>query len=422
MSLMPNRQQVGRFIEFVFLQGIAKALGVIQGLLVIHLISKWDYGIYALLFAVVIATANIAVCGVGMFVSSVGGKHVNDPLRMSSIYAAGKKVQNRLVAAGFIILAVLLPWQCQTMEVGNPLIIACLTALGLIMLVLHAHGTLCREMLMIALRLRDLQVLELIAICVRLALIGFFYAVDLLNVVTFFSINLAISAWSIAILDRWVHRFVLQKNRAEMLPDDWSEAKRTVIPQLPNAAYSSVQDQVPFLLMSWLGSVQNIAEYAAIGRLGVIFSFFFDVLGGFFMPRIGRCQDPKRLTQMIVALLSSYYVIVLCALITAYFLSGELVWLLGKQYANVEADIPVMLALIGVGAVSGSLFLINSARAWLRHSWLFIVSTICSQAAFILVLDLHTLRGMLTFAIVPHIPFIGINLFFLVLGLKRIRQ
>jgi hypothetical protein len=422
MSLMPNRQQVGRFIEFVFLQGIAKALGLIQGLLVIHLISKWDYGIHSLLFAVVIAIASIAICGVGMFISSVGGKHVNDSLRMSSIYAAGRRVQSRLVAAGLLILAVVLPWQCQTMEVGNPLLVACLTALGLIMLILHAHGTLCREMLMIALRLRDLQVLELIAICVRLALIGFFYAVDLLNVVTFFSINLAISAWSIAILDRWVHRFVVQNNRAEMISDDWSEAKRTVIPQLPNVAYSSVQDQVPFLLMSWLGSVQNIAEYAAIGRLGVLFSFFFDVLGGFFMPRIGRCQDPMLLTRMIVALLSSYYVIVLCALITAYFFSGELVWLLGKQYANVEADIPIMLCLIGVGAVSGSLFLINSARAWLRHSWLFIVSTIFSQAAFILVLDLHTLRGMLMFAIVPHIPFIGINLFFLVLGLKRIRQ
>jgi hypothetical protein len=422
MSLMPNRQQVERFIEFVLLQGIAKALGLIQGLLVIHLISKWDYGIYALLFAVVIAIANIAVCGVGMFISSVGGKHVNDPLRMSSIYAAGRRVQNRLVVVGLVLLAVVLPWQCQTMDVGNPLIIACLTALGLIMMILHAHGTLCREMLMIALRQRDLQVIELIATCIRLALIGLFYAVDLLNVVTFLSLNLVISALCVAIQDRRVQRFVLHQHRAEMLPEDWGEAKQTVIPQLPNAAYSSVQDQVPFLLMSWLGSVQNIAEYAAIGRLGIIFSFFFEVLGGFFMPRIGRCQDPKRLTQMIIALLSSYYAIVLGALITAYFLRSELVWLLGKQYANVESDIPMMLALIGFGAVSGSLFLINSARAWLRHSWLFIVSTICSQAAFILVLDLHTLRGMLTFAIVPHIPFIGINIVFLALGLKRVRQ
>ncbi len=416
---MPRWEQLRRFGEFVFLQGISKVLGLAQGLLIIHLVTKWDYGFYALLFAVVMATANIAVCGVGMFISSVGGRHVNDPSRMGSIYAAGRIVQNRLVAIGLVIVAVALPSQCHVMDLGNPMTIACLTLLALLMMILHARSTLCRELLIISLNLRRQQLIELTAACGRLGLIGVFYTFDLLNVVTLLAIALLSSALTLTVQDRLVHRLVLQGRRPELRPEDLSDATRVVLPQLPNAAYSSVQDQVPYLLMSWLGSISHVAEFAAIGRLGILFSFFFEVLGDFFMPRVGRCQDPRRLTRLIIGILAGYYAVVICALMTAYVFRAELVWLLGKQYANLESDIPWMLALLGVGAVSGSLFLINSARAWLRHSWLFILSTIGSQAIFIPLLDLHTIRGMLTFSIVPHIPFIAINAVFLILGLRR---
>ena len=419
MPLMPSRDLVRRFIEFVILQGISKVLGLVQGLLVIHLISKWDYGLYALLLAVVMATANIAVCGVGMFISSVGGRHVNDPERMASIYAAGRTVQNRLVAIGLVIVAVAMPIQCHVMQLGTPITIACLTSFALLMMILHARSTLCRELLMISLNLRRQQMIELSATSTRLGLIGLLYACDLLNVVTLLAIALVVSALTVTVQDYLVHRLVLQGRPSELRPEDLKEANRVVLPQLPNAAYNSVQDQVPYLLMSWIGSIQHVAEYAAIGRLGIMFSFLFDVLGDFFMPRIGRCQDPRHLAHMIFAILSGYYALVLSALLIAYFFRADLVWLLGRQYANLEGDIPLMLTLIGVGAVSGSLFLINSARAWLRHSWLFIISTITSQAVFIPLLDLHTIHGMLTFSIVPHIAFIIINAVFLTLGLRR---
>jgi hypothetical protein len=223
----------------------------------------------------------------------------------------------------------------------------------------------------------------------------------------------------LTVQDRFVHRLVLHGQRPQLRPEDLGDAYRVVVPQLPNAAYNSVQDQIPFLLMSWLGSIQHVAEFAAIGRLGLIFSFLFDVLGDFFMPRIGRCQDPRRLTRMIIAVLSGYYLTVFCGLLIAYGFRHELVWLLGRQYANLEADIPMMLTLIGTGTISGSLFLINSARAWLRHSWLFILSTVGCQAALVPFLDLTTIHGMLTFSILPHIPFIAINTVFLTLGLRR---
>lgn len=422
MGLMPDRAQLLRFAEFVFLQGCSRILGLIQGLLVIHLLSKWDYGIYALLFAVVMATANIAICGVGMFISAVGGKHVQDPARMASVYAAGRRMQNLLIGIGLVIVAVLLPMQYHAMELHGMVLTTCLTALGLLLMILHGRSTLGREVLSIALHLRANQVIDLIGSVARLALIGLFWACGLLNLVTLLALGLLILALSVAVQDRLVRRWVLNGHPATASREDVVAAKRTILPQLPNAAYNSIQDQVPYLLMSWLGTVQNVAEFAAMGRLGVIFSFLFDVLASYFMPRVGRCQDPQRLGRMIAVILSGYYFTVGASLILAYTLRDKLVWLLGQQYANLQAEIPWMLALIGAGAVSGSLFAINSSRAWLTHSWLFILTTIGSQALFIPLLPLNTLHGMLQFAIVPHIPFIVINAAFLLLGLRRTRH
>lgn len=422
MSRLPSRAQLLRFGEFVVLQGIGKVLALVQGLVVIHLLSKWDYGLYALLFAVVLATANIAICGVGMYISAVGGRHVQDPLRMAAVYAAGRRVQGMLIALGLLAVVVILPLQYVAMGLTGMTLIACLTSMGVLLMLLHGRATLGREVLAIALRLRANQLIDLASAVMRLALIGALFACDRLDLVTLTALGLVVSALGVAVQERLIARWVVRGQQAPATPADLAEARRVILPQLPNAAYSSVQDQVPYLLMAWVGSVQHVAEYAAMGRLGTIFSFFFEVMSQYFMPRVGRCQDPTRLGRLIVGILTGYYALIAVSLVLAYLLRGELVWLLGTQYANLETEIPWMLALIGVGSVSGSLFVINSSRAWLGHSWVFILSTVLSQAAFIPLLPLDTLRGMLQFAIVPHLPFIVINLLFLIKGLRRARH
>jgi hypothetical protein len=420
---MPTRAQLVRFAEFVALQGVAKAVAVIQGLVVIHLLSKWEYGLYALLLAVVMATGSIAVCGVGMFVSAAGGRHVHDPARMGSLYAAGRRVQGLLVSLGAVIVAVLLPVQFHAMELPGATLVACLTMLGLLLLLLHARATLGRELLAIALHLRANQVIDLSGSLARLALIAGLHLAGLLDLVTLLALNLMVSAVTVAVQERLVARWVTAgATSAIARSEDLAEARRIVFPQLPNAGYSSIQDQIPYLLMAWIGTVQNVAEYAAIGRIGMIFSFLFEVMSHYFMPRVARCQDIHRLPRLIFSILISYWVLIAACLLIAYVWRGELVWLLGRQYANLESDIPLMLAYIGIAAISGSLFAVNSCRAWLGHSWVFIISTITSQVIAIPLLPLDTLAGMLLFGMVPHIPFILINALFLHHGLRRNRH
>jgi hypothetical protein len=419
VMLMPDRAQIARFTEFVLLQGLSRFLSLFQGLLVIHLITKSEYGHYALLIAVVMATANIAICGVGMFISSAGGRSANDPTRMASIFASARSVQRWLMIGGLLIVALLLPLQYHNMGMDNHLVITCLTLLALLMMVLHARSTLCRELLSINLHLRANQVIDLIGNGARLALIGALYAGGVLNLISLLIVVIVVSAISVAVQEQLIRRWILAGVAASASPQDRTEARRVILPQLPNAAYSSIQDQVPYLLMSILGTVQHIAEFAAMARIGLIFAFLFDVLSNFFMPRIARCQEPKRLKHLIVVILSGYYLVVLVSLGVAYLFGEQLVWLLGRQYLNVVPEIPLMLTLIGVQAISGSLFAINSSRAWMGHSWLFIISTISSQALVIPLLRLDTLHGMLLFAITPHLPFIVINAIFIVRGLRR---
>jgi hypothetical protein len=416
---LPTFIQLRGFATFIVLQGLNKGLGVIQGLLVINLLSKWDYGLYALLLAVVTATANIGICGVGMFISSVGGRHVQDPARMASVYAAGRRVQAFLIGASLLIVMVALPWQYHSMEIENPLLIACLTTLGLLMMMLNARGTLCRELLSISLQLHRNQAVDMGANVVRISLILLAVWGGMFDVVTLLALSLLVSATALTVQDHLVTRHVLQGRGLELREEELREAKRVIFPQLPNAAYNSVQAQIPYLLMSWMGTVQHVAEFAALGRLAFLFSFFVDVLVEFFMPRIGRCQDPGRLGRLILVVLMGFYATVGTGLLTALVFKSEILWLLGSQYANLEQDIPLMLLLIGVSSVAGSLFSINSARAWMGHSWIFIISTVSAQALSIPLLDLSTIRGMLWFSIVPQIPFIVINLIFILRGLRR---
>ncbi|HEX3134771.1 MAG TPA: hypothetical protein VHX44_14475 [Planctomycetota bacterium] len=419
MIAWPSAVQIRGFLSFVLLQGINKCLGLVQGLLVINLMSKWDYGLYAMLLAVVNATANIGICGVGMFISSVGGRHVQDPARMASVYAAGGAVQAWLITASLCIVAIVLPWQYHAMNIANLWTVSSLTALGLLMMVLNARSTLCREALAIALQLHRNQVVDLSANLARLALILLAMVSDQLNAVTLVVLSLLVSATAIMVQDRLVARYVLKHAPAIATKPDIVEAKRTIFPQLPNAAYNSLQGQIPFILMGWLGSVQQVAELAALGRLSFLFTFCIEVMGDFFMPRIGRCQDPKRLGKLILLILAGFYTVLFTGLLVAFLFRSEVLWLLGSQYRNLEPEIPLMLLVIGITGISGSLFLINSARAWMRQSWLFIIATTGTQAASIPFLDLGSIRGMLLFGLLPNIPFIIINAVFILRGMRQ---
>jgi O-antigen/teichoic acid export membrane protein len=408
------------FSLFLALQVLSKVLLLAQGLLIINLLGKSDYGLYALVLAIVFAVANISNAGVGMYIAAAGGKHISDPLRIRSVLAAANLVQNRLLAICLAALAIILPLQCLALGLGTAEIVT-IGSLGLLTLFFQVKNTINKEIMAVALMIKRNQLVDLTMTSGRILAYLALYACHCFDIRSILLTAIATSLACWLIQTRFIATLSDPGNSTPPLGDDVRQARRTVYPQLPNAIYSSVQSQIPYFLMGYFGTVTTIASFSALGRLSLLVSFLFDIFNDFFIPRISRCQDGARLAILILRILATLYLAIAAILGIAYALRHQILWLLGPQYANLDFELTLIFITTGVSAVSGSLFLVNSARAWVHHSWIFIVCNIACTVGALPFVNLSRIADVIIYANLPHIPFIITNILFMRNGLRRLR-
>lgn len=418
---MPSLAQGLNFLRFLVLASASKALGLFQGFLVVWLLDVSEYGFYAAVIAMATTVASMGNAGIGMFVSAFGGRFHGDPVRMGSIARAAAGVQDVLLIGCGVMLLTALPLQFLALDLGSTWALVALTLLGAATMAVSVRGMLQFEILKICLRVELVQALDCVSLMLRIAAVVALYLTGVLNPVSLVAVNLVISLAAFVVQQRFIRALAHPGADTAQVKDDRQQAWRVVVPQLPNAIYTAVQGQVPYWLMSMLTTVTTVAEYTVLGRLGLLFGFLFELVSGYFIPRVGRCQDPQRLGGLIVQILSTFYLLEVAILVVAFFLRHQLLWLLGPQYAHLDAQLVLILCSMGVASVSASLHAINSSRAWLAHSWSFIVLTVVTQALSLLVLDVSTLDGLLWFSLLPHFPFIIVNILFMMRGLAHFR-
>jgi hypothetical protein len=81
---------------------------------------------------------------------------------------------------------------------------------------------------------------------------------------------------------------------------------------------------------------------------------------------------------------------------SAYFPEAFL-FVLGSKYAHLERELVLMVAGSVATALTGTFWALNSSKAWITGSWLYIPLTLATQAALIPFTDFTTVRG------VPHL-------------------
>ncbi len=419
--MKPTLAQLVSFLRFLVLASAGKALGLFQGFLVVWLLDVSQYGYYAAVIAMATTVASMGNAGIGMFISAFGGRHHGDVVRMGSVARAAASVQNVLLAFCGVLVLIAMPLQYLALDLGSWWTLVMLTVLGAATMAVSVRNMMQYEILRICLRLELVQAIDCVLVGLRIAAIVALHVAGMLDAVWLVAANLVISLLALGVQQRYLRPLAQPGARAEQIDNDRRDAWRIVLPQLPNAIYTAFQGQIPYWLMSVLTTVTTVAEFTVLGRLGLLFGFLFDVVSGYFIPRVGRCQDPQRLGRMIVQILSTFYLVEVLILVVAYFFRHQLLWLLGPQYAHLDAQLVLILCSMGVASVSASLHAINSSRAWLAHSWSFIVLTVITQALSLLVLDVSTLNGLLWFSLLPHFPFILVNILFMMRGLAHFR-
>jgi hypothetical protein len=159
-----------------------------------------------------------------------------------------------------------------------------------------------------------------------------------------------------------------------------------------------------------------------LGRLALIFSLAGGILNNIVLPNFARCQDRKQLVLKYWQILGVYAAFCGVLVTASIFFSDQFLWLLGKQYAGLNQQFFWIVLSTVVSSVAVTMFAINSSRGWIEYAWIYIPSTLATQAYLLTVLDVSTVDGAIFFGMYSNLPPLLINIMLTWRGFAKMRR
>jgi hypothetical protein len=205
--------------------------------------------------------------------------------------------------------------------------------------------------------------------------------------------------------------------------EDRREIVRLVKHLAPNAVFYCLQGQITvFLISVFAKQATAVAEVGALGRLAMIFSVLSNLLTNVFVPAFARCQDQRKLRVLYVAIAGAVAVFGAIVLAGAGLFPNAFLFVLGNQYAHLDRELLLMVGGAVAAAMSGTLWALNAAKAWVAGSWLYIPLTLATQVALIPFIDFSSVTGVLTFNLVSILPSLFLSLGLTYRGFRSLPQ
>jgi hypothetical protein len=155
--------------------------------------------------------------------------------------------------------------------------------------------------------------------------------------------------------------------------------------------FYAAQGQLSTFMVAWFGQAQNIAEVAALGRLGQLFAFLSALFGMLVMPHFARVPDERFVRQYAWAVA---FTLGLTAGFSAaaFAVPQPLLWLLGSRYDHLLQEVGWVVLAGAMGFAGGAIWSIHSARKWVfwGGSAFYIAGVVLVQAAFLAWVDLSS--------------------------------
>jgi O-antigen/teichoic acid export membrane protein len=173
-----------------------------------------------------------------------------------------------------------------------------------------------------------------------------------------------------------------------------------ILPALPWLIFSAFQGQISLLLITIFGQTRNIAEIAALGRLGQLFlglGAFNSIVIAPYIVKVARPQLARRYLQI----LSGAFAISIFLTAISFIFPEPLLWILGDEYQNLRVEIGWAVAMSCVGYVNTVMMTMHSARKWIYWWWgsLNIITSIIIQIVCIFLFDLSSTLNVLYFSL-----------------------
>ena len=403
--------------KFVSVQLVVQALGFGSGILLVRTLSKEEYALFILANSMQGMMNVLADSGVSSALSSIGGKVWQDPYRFGQLINTAMQWRRYLAAIAVVIVTPILFWMLiqNGASVGYAIVII---AGVLIELDFYLRISVQSTVLRLNSQIDRIQWLDLLGAGSRVSLLGasFLFLSAGVGVLT----STITSGIQTLVLKRWIKSTI--NPDAPINKEDQRSIRKLVNSQLPSTIFFCLQGQSTIWLISIFGSTQNIAEVGALSRLSVLFTIIMSTMTSIVLPSFSRSQSfdllVKRYWQILVACLIFSISLVLVSL----FFSGELLWILGSQYANLKNEIILIMISSSVNSFAAILWSINSSRGWMNLAWLFPPVIIFSQIFLLFFLDISSVQGVILFNTFSIIPASFINFFMTYKGFKELAE
>jgi len=201
------------------------------------------------------------------------------------------------------------------------------------------------------------------------------------------------------------------------------EILKMVKRRLPGAIYYCLSGQITIWLISILGTTKSIAQVGALSRLGMVLTVFTVLFSTLIVPRFARAASNRGL--LISNFIKIMLVLVLVNVVImaiVYLFPEQLLWILGNQYSNLSDALFLSIAGSCLTLISGCIFTLSTSRGWVINPAVSIPVNLLAVIAGILLMDVSSLKGILTMNIMIAGVQLLLLLGFLIIKLKGVED
>ncbi len=420
MSLLSSNRLywIKTLSKFVSVQLVVQVLGLASGIFLVRILEQRQYAYYTIATTMQGTMSLLADMGIGAGLSAIGGKVWQDRYRFGELINTALQLRYYLATISILIVTPILLWILirNGASIGYAILITIAVLVGL-------NFQLTTGVLSVVPRLHSqlgqVQNIDLVFAVSRLALLGVAYLTILNAAVATAAASLALGIQRF-ILELWVTESIDKK--ASLNQEYKTEFIKLIKYSAPNAIYYCLQGQITVLLISLFGSVQSVAEFGALGRLGIIFSVVGSVMNGIVLPSFARCHSPKLLLRRYLHILCTIGLSESVLVGIAVFFPDQLLWILGHQYSHLKSELILIVASAVCFSLVNTMWSLNASKAWIDWVWIEIPSTVFIQIISLVYLDFSTIRGVVIFGLAPLLPGFCVNLYMTYKGLKGASQ
>ncbi len=234
------------------------------------------------------------------------------------------------------------------------------------------------------------------------------YLAGWLSAVTLTAINTLTLIWTAVRYTHEARPFVQVPERAD--PEVRREMLKYLSPLIPGLVFTALQGQLMVLLISIFGKTQNIAEVAALGRLGQLFILLGAVNSTLVEPYFARLNREHLLARYLQVVGASILIGGAIAAI-AFLYPSPLLWILGSKYDHLDRQLGWMMAGSSLGYIGSVMWTIHSALKWIYWwgSFLYIALLTVVQSIFISCVELDTTLSVLYLGFATNLAIVSVH-------------